>query len=194
MFLQVLLFLLTVASVYYAGSFLTPNPKLYTLSFFLPLLVHEGGHVVAAALYGTKFRLPYFIPFPFGLGTLGAFMSVRAGEREVGGICFAGILSGMVVALLLFNRGLAFPPEELVLKIGWWTPLIFVLLYDGIPIMNTVTVASTIFLLITFLNLLPIPWLGIDGFFMVRTRSPAVILAWLTLLILCLPTELLKLY
>lgn len=72
--------------------------------------VHELGHYVAARWHRVPATLPYFIPLPIGgLGTLGAFISVRAPMKNrtvLFDIGLAGPLAGFVVALPLLILGL----------------------------------------------------------------------------------------
>ena len=70
---NVVLFVLTVASVY-----LTGGPRL-ALGLLSILMAHEMGHYIACRHYRVDATLPYFLPFP-GLslaGTLGAFIRIR---------------------------------------------------------------------------------------------------------------------
>src|SRR4030065_475941 len=48
----------------------------FALTLLFILAVHEMGHYLAARLHGLQVTLPYFIPVPFGLGTLGAFIQM----------------------------------------------------------------------------------------------------------------------
>lgn len=72
--------------------------------------VHEFGHYIAARLHGVTATLPYFIPLPFGgLGTLGAFISVRSPMKNrtvLFDIGLAGPIAGFVVALPLLIVGI----------------------------------------------------------------------------------------
>jgi membrane-associated protease RseP (regulator of RpoE activity) len=109
-------------------QFLTPamirrvwnDPQLLRLgfSFSLPALFilgcHELGHYLACRRYGVRATPPFFLPAPFGFGTLGAFIRMRAPLRsraELFDIGFAGPAAG-VAALLPF----------LVLGLRWSTP------------------------------------------------------------------------
>lgn len=89
------------------------------LSFSLPalfiLLCHELGHYLACRIYRLPSTLPYFLPLPLALGTLGAFIRIRAvirTKRELFDVGVAGPLAGFV-ALLPF----------LVLGILWSEPV-----------------------------------------------------------------------
>ncbi len=74
------------------------------------LIAHEMGHYVLARRYGVKATLPYFIPVPFGAGTLGAVIRMRSAipsRRATLDIGAAGPLAGLVVAVPLLLVGLA---------------------------------------------------------------------------------------
>ena len=73
------------------------------------LLAHEMGHYLVARRHGFALSLPYFIPFPFFLGTFGAIIRLRSPPRtrtallEMGA---AGPICGFVVAVALMAIGL----------------------------------------------------------------------------------------
>lgn len=71
--------------------------------------IHELGHYAAARWHGVRATLPYFIPMPVGgLGTLGAFISVRSPMKDrtiLFDIGLAGPLAGFLVALPLLIVG-----------------------------------------------------------------------------------------
>ena len=90
------------------------QPKLFIdgLTFSFPLmailLTHEMGHYLVARYYGVPASLPYFIPLPLGLGTLGAVIGMRVdgGHRgvllEIGA---AGPIAGFVLAFVVLLVG-----------------------------------------------------------------------------------------
>lgn len=84
------------------------------LSFSLPamfiLLCHEMGHYLACRRYGLPATLPYFLPVPLGIGTLGAFIRIRApirGRRQLFDVGVAGPLAGFVALLPFLLLGVA---------------------------------------------------------------------------------------
>ena len=84
------------------------------LRFSLPvlfiLLCHELGHYVACRRYRLPATLPYFLPAPFGFGTLGAFIRIRApirDRRELFDVGFAGPAAGFVALLPFLVYGVA---------------------------------------------------------------------------------------
>jgi hypothetical protein len=84
------------------------------LSFSLPvltiLLVHEMGHYLACRHYRLPSTLPYFLPLPAVLGTLGAFIRIRVpmrSKRELFDVGVAGPLAGFVALLPFLLYGVA---------------------------------------------------------------------------------------
>ncbi|MGB3789922.1 MAG: site-2 protease family protein [Phormidesmis sp.] len=95
---------------------LQDNPALllpglaYGLSLMFILGVHETGHYLATRYHRLKATLPYFIPIPFFLGTLGAFIQMRSpmpNRRALFDVGISGPLSGLVVSLPILAWGLA---------------------------------------------------------------------------------------
>lgn len=92
------------------------NPQLllsglaYSLSLMFILGVHETGHYLATRYHKLKATLPYFIPVPFFLGTLGAFIQMRSpmpNRRALFDVGVAGPLSGLFVSIPILIWGLA---------------------------------------------------------------------------------------
>ncbi|OGD26025.1 MAG: hypothetical protein A2Y56_10995 [Candidatus Aminicenantes bacterium RBG_13_63_10] len=133
-----LLFVLTVASTYFVGLTqsaayilidrggpgadlaLTPSiladpavvslSLLYVVVLMAILLGHEMGHYLACRRYGIDSTLPYFLPFPNMIGTLGAFIRIRSPIRrkqELFDIGAAGPLAGFLLALPALAYGLS---------------------------------------------------------------------------------------
>ena len=99
---QALLFVLTALSVYLAGG------PLLALALLSILIAHEMGHYVACRLYGVDATLPFFIPFPSIVGTLGAFIRIRGPiphRRALFDIGIAGPLAGFAVCLPVLALG-----------------------------------------------------------------------------------------
>ncbi len=74
------------------------------------LLTHELSHYFVARRYGSPVGLPYFIPFPNLLGTMGAVIVQRAPMRNrkaLFDIGVAGPLGGLIVAIPLLVLGLS---------------------------------------------------------------------------------------
>lgn len=74
----------------------------FSATLMLILLAHEMGHYLCAEYYGVYATLPFFIPAPTLIGTLGAFIRIRSPIRSrtaLFDIGFAGPIAGFVVAL-----------------------------------------------------------------------------------------------
>jgi membrane-associated protease RseP (regulator of RpoE activity) len=81
----------------------------YALALMVILGCHEMGHYLTARRYRMDATLPYFIPFPFFLGTFGAFIQLRSPvphRRALFDVGIAGPLAGLVVTLPLLIWGL----------------------------------------------------------------------------------------
>ncbi|MBE9185758.1 site-2 protease family protein [Microcoleus sp. LEGE 07076] len=82
----------------------------YSLALITILAFHESGHYLAARFYKIRTTLPYFIPIPFFLGTLGAFIQMRSPiphRRALFDISIAGPFAGLVATVPLLIWGLA---------------------------------------------------------------------------------------
>jgi Peptidase family M50 len=97
------------------GSDLLAQPLrlLAGLPFSLGVLgilgTHELGHYFMARRYRIAVTLPYFIPVPLGLGTLGAFIKLKApidSRKSLFDVGIAGPLAGLAVALPVLIVGL----------------------------------------------------------------------------------------
>ena len=120
---NVALFLATIATTLWAGFVLSPLAEHaptfenvlrgglpFAGSLVSILFAHEMGHYVLARRYGVRATLPYFIPLPFGVGTLGAVIRMRSAlpsRRATLDIGAAGPLAGLALALPLLLVGYA---------------------------------------------------------------------------------------
>jgi membrane-associated protease RseP (regulator of RpoE activity) len=150
----------------------------FSLTLMLILLAHEMGHYLYCVKYRVSATLPYFIPFPTLIGTMGAFIRIRSPLRlrnilfDIG---IAGPIAGFAVALaaLIFSLGLsrvapfgAAPPD---IQLGY--PLVFGLVRKllvatghapgiaGVSLdrlyLHPVAIAAWVGMFATSLNLLP---------------------------------------
>lgn len=92
------------------------NPSLlasglaYSLALILILGVHELSHYLVACYYHIRTTLPYFIPFPFFLGTLGAFMQRQEPfphRKALFDVSIVGPVVGFLVTLPILLWGLS---------------------------------------------------------------------------------------
>ena len=86
----------------------------FAATLMLILLAHEMGHYLYCRKYGVSATLPFFIPAPTLIGTLGAFIRIRSPIRSrtaLFDIGIAGPIAGFVVALgvLAVSLGLSKP-------------------------------------------------------------------------------------
>jgi membrane-associated protease RseP (regulator of RpoE activity) len=82
----------------------------YAASLLSILGAHEMGHWLVARRHRVDATLPFFIPFPLGAGTFGAFIRIRSwlpSRRAVLDIGVAGPWAGFAVAVPLLLLGLS---------------------------------------------------------------------------------------
>ena len=116
---NVVLFLLTLVSVLWAGTGYVGSPTFDALRFGpswwwmlsgVPFAVtllgtlsfHEFGHYFAARYYRVPVSLPYFLPAPLLFGTFGAVIRMRGpanNRNALFDIAAAGPLAGLIIAL-----------------------------------------------------------------------------------------------
>lgn len=78
------------------------------------LTFHEFGHYFAAVYHKVAVSLPYYIPIPLGIGTLGAVIRIREPiktSRAMFDIGAAGPIAGFVVSLIILFIGFLTLPE-----------------------------------------------------------------------------------
>ncbi len=182
--LNLALFIATILSTWYVGiglysSYfgvhgLVPRVLLGGLLYFsLPLMlvlsVHELSHYFAAKYYGVRASLPFFIPAPTIVGTLGAFISLRdpvPNRRALIVIGAAGPIGGFLatipVAVLGSYLNSTIPaaapvPSGPVIVIGM--PLITRILEAFFPVSGVIHptyYAAWVSFIVTAMNLLPL--------------------------------------
>jgi membrane-associated protease RseP (regulator of RpoE activity) len=143
----------------------------FSLTLLTILLAHEFGHFLTARYYLVDASLPFFIPFPSLIGTMGAFIRIRSAilsKRVLFDIGIAGPLAGFAALVSPLVAGVAL--SKVVPGIGrsgdliFGTPLILRLMewvrFPGVPLqdiyLHPVARAAWVGLLATALNLLPI--------------------------------------
>ena len=83
----------------------------FSVSLMLILLAHEMGHYIVAKIHNFSLSLPYFIPFPFAFGTLGAVIRLKSlptsrnALLEMGA---AGPITGFVASCIAVAIGMPY--------------------------------------------------------------------------------------
>ncbi len=167
------------------------------------LLAHEMGHYLACRYYGVRATLPFFIPAPTLIGTLGAVIRIRAPIRSRAALFDVGIagpIAGFVVAVVALAAGIQLSkplapgigPSDL--HLGF--PAIFYLIHDlqriltpgkavaAVPLarvyLHPTAIAAWVGMFATALNLIPSSQL--DGGHLVYALSPRAhrVVSWIT--------------
>jgi len=149
----------------------------FAATLMLILLAHELGHYLYCRHYGVNATLPFFIPAPTLVGTLGAFIRIRSPIRSRAAlfdIGIAGPIAGFVLAsitlgfALMHSRPLPACAADSGFQFGY--PLVFylarwVLIHLGaggvarIPLgsvsLHPTAIAAWVGMFATSLNLLP---------------------------------------
>jgi membrane-associated protease RseP (regulator of RpoE activity) len=82
----------------------------FSLTLMTILLAHEMGHYFACRYYGIDATLPFFLPAPTPIGTLGAFIRIRSPiytRRALFDVGIAGPIAGFVLLLPALAIGIA---------------------------------------------------------------------------------------
>jgi membrane-associated protease RseP (regulator of RpoE activity) len=198
--LNILLFAVTCASAFFvglswsvsyifsdqltAGSGFTPparafsDPRViglslvYALVLIIILLGHEMGHYLTCRHYRIEATLPFFIPAPTLIGTLGAFIRIKSPitlKKHLFDIGIAGPLAGFVLSLPAIVYGLSLSkvlpavPRDQALVLGEPLLLKFIsgILFKNAPagsdlFLHPVAFAGWVGMLVTAFNLFPI--------------------------------------
>jgi membrane-associated protease RseP (regulator of RpoE activity) len=145
---------------------------LYAVVLLAILSAHEMGHYLTCRRYGIEATLPFFIPAPTLIGTMGAFIRIKSPislKRQLFDVGAAGPLAGFVLALPALAIGLALSkivpalPRENAIFFG--DPLLLKVLAGILGksapagcdlILHPVAFAGWVGTLVTALNLFPI--------------------------------------
>jgi membrane-associated protease RseP (regulator of RpoE activity) len=144
----------------------------FSLSLMLILLSHEFSHYFASKRHGVKATLPYFIPFPNIIGTLGAFIKMKSPIITRGALIdigASGPIVGFIVSVAAVIIGLQMSEVAQVPKtpglFNFGDSILFYYLYrvviGVIPqgqdiILHPIAFAGWIGLFVTSINLLPV--------------------------------------
>jgi membrane-associated protease RseP (regulator of RpoE activity) len=152
-----------------------PLALLEGLAFSLPLmtilLAHELGHYFACRYYEIDASLPYFLPAPTPIGTLGAFIRIRSPiytRRALFDVGISGPLAGFALLVPALAIGVAHSKVipgiaergDLVFGVPLLERLFEWIFFPGRPaqdiLLHPVARAAWVGILATALNLLPI--------------------------------------
>ena len=179
----------------------------FSATLLFVLLAHEMGHYLFCRYYRVRATLPYFIPAPTLIGTLGAVIRIKGSIRTRAAlfdIGIAGPIAGFVVAVstlavaMLLSKPLAPGMGPSDLQLGF--PAIFHVMHSvvqmiaphhpiaALPLtriyLHPMAVAAWVGMFATALNLLPSSQL--DGGHIVYALWPRAhrIVSWITVIVL----------
>ncbi|MGQ3411372.1 site-2 protease family protein [Natrinema sp. LN54] len=201
---NVFLLLATIGSTLFVGAwwwypsldpFANPIDIAHAWPFSLAILgvlgVHEMGHYVMSRYHQVDASLPYFIPVPTLIGTMGAVIRMKGrmpDRKALFDIGVAGPLAGLVATVVATVIGLHLPPvtvdpallqnpDAVRIELGY-PPLLELLaagfdqpLYRDDPAtgVNPVVIGAWVGMFVTFLNLIPVGQL--DGGHILRAMA-----------------------
>jgi membrane-associated protease RseP (regulator of RpoE activity) len=202
----------TVPPFFHIGWILQQPSRLllgipFSATLLTILLAHEMGHYLFCRYYGVRATLPFFIPAPTLIGTLGAVIRIKAPIRSRAAlfdIGIAGPIAGFIVAFitLVVAMTLSKPlapgvgPSEL--RLGF--PAIFYLVQDALRVvspsnaianlplsriyLHPTAMAAWVGMYATALNLLPSSQL--DGGHIIYALAPRAhrAISWITVVAL----------
>lgn len=198
---NVLLLLATVLSTLWAGTMwyhirpetimADPLVMLQAWPFAVAVLgvlgTHELGHYVMSRYHGVNATLPYFIPMPTLIGTMGAVIRMKGqmpDRKALFDIGIAGPIAGLVATIVVTAIGLTLDPvvvpdwvfqtPNVEVEFGYPPLLHLIALAVGEQLtyadpelsVNPVVIGGWVGMFVTFLNLLPVGQL--DGGHIVR--------------------------
>jgi Zn-dependent protease len=159
-----------------AGSALSdprvfPLSALYAAVLMTILVGHELGHYLTCRRYGIRATLPFFIPAPTLIGTLGAFIRIKSPinfKRHLFDIGANGPFVGFLLALPALAVGLAYSRVTTYIPAGdiisFGEPLLFKLLSalffgrtpeGSVLVLHPVGFAGWVGIMVTSFNLVP---------------------------------------
>lgn len=138
----------------------------FTIAIMTVLGAHEAGHYLVAKKHGMHTSLPYFIPFPNLIGTMGAVIKHRGpipDRKALFDVGISGPLIGLIVSVFVTIIGLFQPPliqAQQGLRIELGIPILFELISKivsapQITVMHPITFAGWVGMFVTALNLIP---------------------------------------
>jgi len=137
----------------------------FTIAIMTVLGAHEAGHYLVAKKHGMHTSLPYFIPFPSMIGTMGAIIKHKGpipNRKALFDVGVSGPLIGLFVSIVVTTIGLLLPPVQIQggFQIQLGIPLLFEFITRFIPTAEAATLHPVAFagwvgMLVTALNLIP---------------------------------------
>jgi membrane-associated protease RseP (regulator of RpoE activity) len=91
-----------------------PQGALFAVLLLAFLATHEFGHYFAAVYHNVKVSLPYFIPIPIGVGTMGAVIKIEErikNTKKLFDIGISGPIAGFIVSLIILIYGFSTLPD-----------------------------------------------------------------------------------
>lgn len=195
---NVVLAVATVLSTLFAGAMwyhLDPfSPEIvhawpFAASIMFVLGIHELGHYVMSRYHRVNASLPYFIPVPTLIGTMGAVIKMGGqipSRKALFDIGVAGPIAGLVATIGVTIVGLHLPPvtapetvvsnpDAITIELGYPPLLEFLAWASGQPLYfedptmapNPVVIAGWVGMFVTFLNMIPVGQL--DGGHILRS-------------------------
>lgn len=177
--INIILFLVTIASTFFAGYYFIGHGIIDGITFSLAIMAiigtHETAHYLAAKKYGVKATLPYFIPAPTFIGTFGAVINVKSpipNKNALFDLGASGPLAGIIITIPVLIIGIYFSTVAPV-KAGsvlFNPPLLMsIIAYFAAPpipdgymlSIHPVAFAGWVGVVVTMLNLMPVAFL--DG-------------------------------
>ncbi|KAB7517896.1 site-2 protease family protein [Halosegnis rubeus] len=201
---NVIMFALTVVTTLFVGSIWYHEPAWgpvelvtgenwkFSAAVLSVLATHELGHYVFARYHDVNASLPYFIPFPTLIGTMGAVIRMKGrlpSRKALFDIGVAGPLAGLVATVVVTIIGLTADPITVpqriiessdTVQVQFGYPPLIQLLAELVgqpleyPDDPTLAVSPIVFggwtgMFITFLNLIPVGQL--DGGHILRAMA-----------------------
>ncbi len=168
--INIILLIATIFSTTFVGASFTPDFNIlegvkFSLAIIFVLGSHEMGHFLAARTWGMKTTLPYFIPFPTIVGTLGAVIKHKGpipNRNALFDVGVSGPIVGVVASILITAIGLTIPyqPAEGGSYIELGTPPLFDFISSLIKpsgyFIHPIAFAGWVGMLVTFFNLIPV--------------------------------------
>lgn len=91
-----------------------PQGAIFAALLLAFLGTHEFGHYFAAVYHNVKVTLPYFIPIPLGIGTMGAVIKIEEQIRDTKKLFDIGVsgpVAGFIVSLIILLYGFSTLPD-----------------------------------------------------------------------------------